>query len=186
MSAGFIELHARSAFSFLRGASRPEDLMQRAAELGMTHLALTDRDGVYGSARLHYQAKELGMNKAAIVGAELTMEDESVLPVLVKTRNGYENLCMMLTRAKLRAPKNESRIAWHELEEFADGLVALTGDEEGFLQRLLSQPKIDTVKVNRCVERLTHIFGKENVLVELQRHRVRGETRLVRQLMELA
>src|SRR3954471_1988414 len=142
-SSSFVELHARSAFSFLRGASRPEDLMQRAAELGMTHLALTDRDGVYGSARSHYQSVELGMNRGAIVGAELTMEDESVLPVLVRTRNGYENLCMMLTRAKLRAAKNESRIAWHELEEFADGLMALTGDEEGLLQRLLLQTKMD-------------------------------------------
>ena len=88
--------------------------MECAAELGMTHLAITDRDGVYGSARSHYTAVELGMDKAAIVGAELTMEDESVLPVLVKTRHGYENLCMMLTRAKLRAAKNESRIGWHE------------------------------------------------------------------------
>src|SRR4051812_18708069 len=140
MSVGFVELHARSAFSFLRGASLPEELMQRAAELGMTHLVVTDRDGVYGSARAHYKAKELG-GQTAIVGAELTMEDESVLPVLVKTRNGYENLCMMLTRAKLRAAKNESRIAWHELEEFADGLIALTGDEEGPVPRLLSQPK---------------------------------------------
>src|SRR6187402_687135 len=87
--SGFVELHARSAFSFLRGASRPEDLMHRAAELGMTHLAITDRDGVYGSARAHYKAKELGMGKAAIVGAELTMEDDSVLPVLVKSRLGY-------------------------------------------------------------------------------------------------
>ena len=160
--------------------------MQRAAELGMTHLALTDRDGVYGSARSHYKAVELGMGRAAIVGAELTMEDDSVLPVLVKTRNGYANLCMLLTRAKLRAAKNESRIAWHELEELVDGLIALTGDEEGLLQRRLSQPKIEVEKVNQCVERLTRIFGRENVLVELQRHRVRGETRRVRHLMELA
>jgi error-prone DNA polymerase len=186
MSARFVELHARSAFSFLRGASRPEDLMQRAAELGMTHLALTDRDGVYGSARAHYRAKELGMDQAAIVGAELTMEDESVLPVLVRTRNGYENLCQLLTRAKLRAAKNESRIAWHELEEFADGHIALTGDEEGPVQRLLSQPKADAVNVNLCVERLTRIFGRNNIFLELQRHRVRGESLRLRQLMELA
>src|SRR5213592_1621164 len=120
MSSGFVELHARSAFSFLRGASSPEDLTQRTAELEMTHLAITDRDGVYGSARAHYRAKEIG-GMQAIVGAELTMEDQSVVPVLVRTRAGYENLCQMLTRAKIRAPKNESRIGWHELEEFADG-----------------------------------------------------------------
>lgn len=186
MSAGFVELHARSAFSFLRGASAPEKLMERAAELNMSHLAITDRDGVYGSARANYMAKELGMNQAAIVGAELTMEDASVLPVLVRTRNGYQNLCQLLTRAKLRAAKNESRIAWHELEEFAEGLMALTGDEEGPVQRLLSQPKVDVAQVNLCVERLTRLFGRDNVIVELQRHRVRGESRRVRQLMELA
>ena len=184
MKAGFTELHARSAFSFLRGASSPESLMQRATELGMAQLAITDRDGFYGSARAHYKAKELGTR--AIVGTELTMEDNTVLPVLVRTRTGYENLCQLLTRAKLRAAKNESRIAWHELEAFADGLIALTGDEEGPLQRAMSQPKGDTDLVTHCLERLTRIFGRENVLVEAQRHRVRGETSCVRGLVELA
>lgn len=184
--AEFVELHARSAFSFLRGASSPEALTLRAAELGMTRLAITDRDGFYGSARAHHKADEIGTQQTAIVGAELTMEDLSVLPVLVRTRTGYQNLCRLLTRAKLRAPKNGSRITWHEIEEFTDGLTVLTGDEDGPLQRLLSQPKIDSPLVNLCVERLVRLFGKENVLIELQRHRVRGETLRVRQLLELA
>ena len=104
----FAELHARSAFSFLRGASSPEEMVTCAAALGMSHIALTDRDGVYGSARAHHKARELGMN--AIVGAELTMHDGSAQPVLVATRTGYQNLCQLLTLAKLRAPKGQNRI----------------------------------------------------------------------------
>ena len=99
MSA-YVELHARSACSFLRGASHPEALVARSAELGIGTLAVCDRDGVYGSARAHAQARESGVR--AIVGAELTLDDGSVLPVLVESREGYRNLCQLITRAKLR------------------------------------------------------------------------------------
>ncbi|MDZ4289313.1 MAG: PHP domain-containing protein, partial [Prosthecobacter sp.] len=176
----FIELHARSAFSFLRGASRPEDMVTRAAELGLTHIALTDRDGVYGSARAHYRAKELGLT--AFAGAELTLADDSVLPVLVRTRAGYQNLCRLLTRSKLRAPKGEGRVEWAELEEFSEGLLALTGDSEGPVQRALA----DKTAAPQIVERLVRIFGRENVSVELQRHRLRQEKPRNAALIELA
>jgi error-prone DNA polymerase len=99
----YVELHARSACSFLRGASHPEALVARAAELGIGTLAVCDRDGVYGSARVHARARENGVR--AIVGAELTLDDGSVLPVLVETREGYRNLCQLITRAKLREPQ---------------------------------------------------------------------------------
>jgi hypothetical protein len=101
--AGFIELHARSAYSFLRGASFPEQLAERAAELEMPALAVCDRDGVYGTPRMHGAAKKQGIR--AIVGTELTLEDGTVLPVLVRDRTGYQNLCRLITRAKeLSAP----------------------------------------------------------------------------------
>ena len=135
MPAAYQELHCRSAFSFLRGASSPEEMVTRAAELGMRHIAITDRDGVYGSARAHAKAKELGLR--AIVGAELTLEDGRVLPVLVRTRTGYQNLCRLLTRSKLRAAKGQSRVNWTELETYAEGLIAFTGDEEGMLHAAL-------------------------------------------------
>lgn len=186
MKRRFVELHARSVFSFLRGASSPEALVQQARHLSMSHLAITDRDGVYGSARAHHEAGELGAIQS-IVGAELTMEDLTVLPVLVRTRTGYQNLCRLITRAKLRTQKkNQSRIHWDELEEFAEGLIALTGDEEGPLNRLLSQTDINVLAVNRRIEHLIHVFGRENTLIELQRHRVRGETHHIRHLTELA
>ena len=122
----YIELHARSAFSFLRGASAPEYLAKAAAKLEIPALAICDRDGVYGAPRLFGRAKEAGIR--SIVGAELTMEDQAVLPVLVESRRGYQNLCRLLTRAHLRAPKGEGAVRWDELPEFAEGLVALTGD----------------------------------------------------------
>ncbi|HYF35712.1 MAG TPA: PHP domain-containing protein, partial [Prosthecobacter sp.] len=176
----FVELHARSAFSFLRGASRPEDMVARAAELGLEQMTLTDRDGVYGSARAHYRAKEAGM--IARVGAELTLVDGSVLPVLVQNRTGYQNLCRLLTRSKLRAPKGESRVEWGELEEFSQGLMALTGDDEGPVQRALQ----DTAAAPQVMRRLVQIFGQDHVAVEVQRHRLRREKPREAALLELA
>lgn len=177
----FAELHARSAFSFLRGAASPEAIMKRAAELGMSHIAITDRDGVYGSGRAHYKARELGLR--AIVGAELTMDDGGVQPVLVATRTGYQNLCQLITLAKLRAAKGQSRIAWHELEAHAEGLIAFSGDEESPLHQALNQ---DPKSAPDVLTKLTRIFAKDCVFVELQRHRVRGETFRNRQLVDLA
>src|SRR5437588_364600 len=130
----YVELHARSAFSFLRGASLPEQLIERAAQLEMPALALCDRDGVYGAPRLFSRAKDTGVRP--IVGAELTMEDQTVLPVLVESRRGYQNLCQLLTRAHLRTEKGKAAVCWDELTDFAEGLVALTGDEEGPLAKL--------------------------------------------------
>ena len=125
----YVELHARSAFSFLRGASSPEQLAEVAAKQDLAALALCDRDGVYGAPRLYASAKEHGLR--AIVGSELSLDDGTVLPVLVMNRTGYRNLCRLITRAQLRSPKGESRIRWDELEEFHEGLIALTGDAEG-------------------------------------------------------
>ena len=116
----YVELHANSAFSFLRGASFPEQLAQVAAELEMPALGLLDRHGVYGSQRFSVAAREQKVRP--IIGAELTMEDGSVLPVLVASRLGYANLCSLLTQAHLRSTvKGECAVKWEELPEFAQG-----------------------------------------------------------------
>src|SRR2546421_4434455 len=125
VKVSYVELHACSAFSFLRGGSFPEQLAEVAAELEMPAMALIDRNGVYGAQRFSVAAREHGVRP--IVGAELTMEDGSVLPVLVKNRSGYENLCELLTQAHLRSAKGESAVQWNELPEFSDGIVALLG-----------------------------------------------------------
>lgn len=178
----YVELHARSAFSFLRGASLPEQLAETAAHLDMPAMALCDRDGVYGTPRFFGAAKTHGLRP--IIGAELTLEDESVLPVLVESRFGYQNLCRLITRSKLRSAKNESRIRWDELPEFTGGLVALTGDGEGPLVRALKQNRIHNA--GTILERLKTVFGEANLYVELQRHHARGEERLVSRLCSLA
>src|SRR3982075_4416172 len=121
----YIELHAGSAFSFLRGGSFPEQLAETAAELEMPALALLDRDGVYGAQRFSVAARE--HNVRPIIGCELTMEDGGILPVLVENRTGYKNLCELLTQAHLRSEKGKCAIQWSELPGFAEGLVALFG-----------------------------------------------------------
>src|SRR5256714_2698052 len=162
----YVELHACSAFSFLRGGSFPEHLAETAAELEMPAMALLDRNGVYGAQRFAMAAREQRVRP--IVGAELTMEDGSVLPALVKTRRGYENLCELLTQAHLRSKKGKCAVKWNELPQFAGGLVAL-----------LSLP-------GNSVSSLIDAFGRENVYVEIQRHFLRGEERLNQQLCDLA
>jgi error-prone DNA polymerase len=169
----YVELHARSACSFLRGASHPEALVKRALELELPAVALCDRDGVYGAARFYGTARENENRLRAIVGAELTMNDGSVLPVLVKTREGYRNLCQLITRAKLRGTKTDAPAHWEELAEFSAGLVALTGDEEGPVRRALARD--DRARAANGVAQLVSAFGKNNVFVEVQRHLRRGE-----------
>lgn len=178
----YVELHARSAFSFLRGASSPEQLAETAVRQGLSAVALCDRNGVYGAPRFYATAQEHGLRP--IVGSELTLEDGSVLPVLVKNQAGYRNLCRMITRAQLRAPKGESRIAWDELEEFHDGLIALTGDTEGPLHRPIFRG--DGAGAEAGLRRLVRAFGADHVYVELQRHHVPGEERVMEALIELA
>ena len=165
----YIELHACSAFSFLRGGSFPEQLAETAAELEMPALALLDRDGVYGAQRFSVAARE--QNVRPIIGCDITMEDGVVLPVLVENRPGYKNLCELLTQAHLRSEKNKCAVRWSEFAEFAEGLIALFGSHH--------------IQGNRA-RCLIDAFGRENVFVEIQRHFLRGEDRINRQLVDLA
>src|SRR5213596_3808423 len=109
----YIELHGCSAFSFLRGASFPEQLAETAAELAMPAIGLLDRNGVYGAQRFSVAAREHGVR--TIIGAELSMEDGSILPVLVENRIGYKNLCELLTQVHLRSEKGKCAVQWSEL-----------------------------------------------------------------------
>src|SRR5467141_177206 len=123
----YVELHAGSAFSFLRGASFPEQLAETAAELEMPVLALLDRNGVYGAPRFSVTARE--NNVRPIIGCELSLEDDSILPVLVENRTGYKNLCELLTQAHLCSEKGMCAVQWSELPQSAEGLVAIVGEE---------------------------------------------------------
>ena len=171
MTPRYVELHARSAFSFLRGASNPVKLAEEAASLELSAMALCDRDGVYGAPRFYAAAREVGVRP--VVGAELTLENGAVLPVLVQNRTGYQNLCRLITQAKLRGTKEHAPVQWGELAEFTEGLVALTGDEEGPVRRALAVD--DRAAAEKCLRQLQQAFGTEQVYVEVQRHLRRGE-----------
>jgi error-prone DNA polymerase len=167
----YIELHARSAFSFLEGASVPEGLAALAGGYQMPAMALLDRDGVYGSPRFH-----LAMNKASIrahIGAEVTSPEGWRYALLVESRAGYQNLCRLITRMKLCAKKGEGHVSAEEVAEKAEGLICLTGGDEGPLAHALAQGGLEAA----CgvVRRLCEIFGRDNVYVELQRHFHREE-----------
>jgi error-prone DNA polymerase len=213
----YIELHACSAFSFLRGGSFPEQLAEVAAELEMPAVALLDRNGVYGAQRFSVAAREHGVRP--IVGAELSMEDGAILPVLVENRAGYKNLCELLTQAHLRSEKGKCAVRWKEFRQFTTGLVALLGlvrtsvPDVGFggapkqsfetfatRNRFRVSRKVrdgedaiastrDACAPQSCADRakfLIDIFGRENVFVELQRHFIRGEECINRELIDLA
>ncbi len=178
----YVELHAASAFSFLRGVSTPEDLVLAAARQGLGGVALCDRDGVYGAVRAHMAAKAAGLR--AWVGADITMEDESVVPVLATSRAGYQNLCRLLSRAKLRAKKGEARTAWAELREHSTGLIGLSGGREGPLLRAWYRG--ERGEMEERSRRMVSVFGAGNLFVEVQRHFSRDEDRAESALIDLA
>jgi error-prone DNA polymerase len=161
----FVELHAKSAFSFLEAAVLPEALAERAAALGQPALALVDAGGVYGAPRFYAACTRLGITP--LVGAEVGMQDGGRLPLLVEDREGYKNLCRLLTRIKMRAPKGEGLAGWDDLEEHADGLVCLTGGVEGPVARRLTRDGHEAARAT--LDRLAGLFGRFGVYAELQR-----------------
>jgi error-prone DNA polymerase len=167
----YTELHARSAFSFLEGASLPEELATVCAEHGMPAMALLDRDGVYGAPRFYLAAKKIPIR--AHIGAEVTSTGGWRYPLLVASRQGYQNLCRLITKMKLRAPKGKGSISIPEVAERTDGLICLTGGAEGPLAHALAQGGIENGIT--CVRQLCDLFGRKNVYMELQRHLCREE-----------
>src|SRR5260370_15953629 len=206
----YVELHARSAFSFLRGAATPEELIVVCSEYKMPAMALLDNDGVYGAARFHLAAQKLGVK--AHIGAEVTVSSlksrvpspktktpgqdstfqfpKSVitLPLLVRNRAGYQNLCRLVTLMKLRVPKHavpgECAVTPDELPEYAEGLVCLTGDSGGPIPRGVNHR--GHREAERTTEQLIEIFGHENVYAELQRHFNREEEARNHAVIEIA
>jgi error-prone DNA polymerase len=198
---GYIELHAASAFSFLEGASQPEALAERAAQLTMPAMALADRNGVYGSARFHTASARLGVK--AHIGAEIAVSsfgsrltppgwlphqcpaEPPRLLLLCASRTGYQNLCQLVTRFKMReAAKAEGAATLDDLEEFSAGLICLTGGEEGPLSAALAHGGLN--EACRIAEHLSAIYGSGNLYLELQRHGARAQECRNQALLALA
>jgi error-prone DNA polymerase len=197
----YIELHARSAFSFLEGSSVPEELIAACHELDMPAMALLDRDGVYGAPRFHLAAKKNGIK--AHIGAEITVQKPKAkdqrskknqiisIPLLVRNRTGYQNLCRLVTLMKLRVPKHakpgECAATPDELAAHSEGLICLTGGDDGPIAKTIHQGETEsTEKGKRIVEWLVDVFGKGNVYAELQRHFNREEEARNQAVVEIA
>src|SRR5262249_5092097 len=167
----YVEFHARSAYSFLEGAASPESLVDACASLKMPAMALLDRNGLYGAPKFFMAARRAGIRPH--VGAEVALQDGSYCPMLAQKRKGYQNLVRLITRIKMRAEKGEGAATYEELAEHSDGLICLTGGDDGPLARALSSGNKEGgfTRVNALIG----IFGRDNVYVELQRHYNRME-----------
>jgi error-prone DNA polymerase len=201
--ADYVELHARSAFNFLRGVLPPKRIVVALHEAGLSAAALPDRNGLYGAPEFQFAAES--MDFQAIVSAELTLarglEHTWVkgdylghLPLLVQNRCGYQNLCRLLTRMHLRwrkhsgpLPEESGAYPAADLDELAahsEGLMALTGDQAGPLA--LAWRSGGAAAMERALNALCRIFPKDRLFVEIQRHCLRGERHYNRALVELA
>jgi error-prone DNA polymerase len=152
MKIDYVELRCRSAFSFLDGASLPEDLVASAVQCGYQALALADRNGVYAAPRFFAAAQKAGLRP--IVGAEIAMAAAEPVLLLVENRRGYQNLCKLITCAKQGREKSDIAAATPALlAEHADGLIALAGPK----------PRAD-------LPALVAALGPKQVFLEVQRH----------------
>jgi error-prone DNA polymerase len=176
----YVEMHAKSAFSFLEGASSPEQLVTACAELGLSGLAILDRDGISAAPALHFAARAAGVKPH--VGAELSVrppgssEKEKTIrhPVLCESRTGYQNLCRLITQYKFREKKKgEGFTTLQEIATFTEGLICLTGGDDGPLAAALDRAGAEGAR--KEVESLVALFGRSNVYIELQRHFDRNE-----------
>jgi error-prone DNA polymerase len=175
----YVELHCHSAYSFLDGASQPEELAVHAAELGYEALALTDHDGVCGSLEFAHAAKGFGVRP--ITGAELTLADASHVTVLVESPRGYANLCRLITAAHAETRPKPAELLppalpLETLLDHTEGLLCLSGCARHGL----------AVRDPNAAARLARAFGPERFYVELQRPYERGDARRNARLRDLA
>ncbi len=175
----YVELHCHSAYSFLDGASQPEELAVRAAELGYEALALTDHDGLYGSLEFAHAATLFDVRP--ITGAELTLRGSNHVTVLVESAQGYVNLCRLITAAHAHTRPKPTELLPPALDpellaELNEGLICLSGCARHGLG----------VRDPNAAARLASAFGRERFYVELQRPYERGDTRRNAALRDLA
>jgi error-prone DNA polymerase len=187
----YVELHCHSGFSFLDGASHPEELVLRAAELEYTALALTDHNGLYGSMEFAHAARGAGIRP--LTGAEVTLrecfpgqsepEGGHHVTLLAETPRGYANLCRLLTRAHMESPREDPRLPLPALLVHSEGLILLTGCRRSPVWAALQSSAADAEAFTRL---LVQAFGAGSVFVELQDNAVKGDSQRNRALARLA
>jgi error-prone DNA polymerase len=160
----YAPLWCKSNYSFLEGASDPDELVNEAHRLGLRAIGITDRDGVYGMVRAHMKAQELGIQ--LLVGSEVTLFDESTLTLLATSREGYANLCRLISKGRLRSEKGSSHVNWDEVSEHATDLIALWGGKRS----LLGARSCDDSRIGQ----LRDAFG-DRLYAMLARHQESGD-----------
>ncbi len=201
MTERYVELHARSAFSFLEGASLPEAMTQQAANFGLPGLAILDRDGLYGSPRLYTTANKLGLRSH--IGAEISVDcfGDQVMPpawqphsiprrpvrlsLLCESQRGYGNLSLLISSYKLaQQTKGDGIAPLRSVQTHAEGLVCLTGGDEGPLAAALARGGMEEARTT--LQQLVQTFGQRSVYVELQRHGIPEQEARNQALMALS
>lgn len=181
----FVHLHVHSCYSFLDGASEPEELARHAAELGMTALALTDHNGVSGAVRFVAACEQYGLQP--ILGAEITMEDESHLTLLAETQAGYRNITRLISLSHDESlgsgGRRSPRLSWEMLLSFSNGIICLSGCRHGKIARLVREHRRD--EAIEAIAMLRAAFGTRNFYLELQDDLVPDAARVCRDLAEI-
>jgi len=178
----YAELHCHSNYSFQEGASSVEELLVRSRDLGYRALALTDHDNLCGA--MHFAQVARSLDVQAITGAEVTLKDGSHLTLLAETRQGYSNLCRMISYSYIAGDRRNPGLDLKYLPELAQGIILLTGCRQGPVPALLARGRHE--EAEDVLAQYLDWFGTANVFVELQQNLVRGDTPRNRRLMELA
>ena len=181
-SYDYVELHARSAFSLLDGASTPERLVEVASSLGLRGLALLDRDDLGGAVRHYRAAEEAGIQ--ALYGASVTLEGEVTLPLLVESRRGWQHLCELISESRMSCARGAPCLSFQALEGRTEGLFALTGGLDGLIARPLLEG--DEPRALERLGWLQSLFGREHIAVEVWRHGLPFEHRVAKELITMA
>lgn len=178
----YTELHCHTHFSFLDGASSPVALVERALELGMTHLAVTDHQGLYGVIRFYNTARALGL--APVIGLEVTLTAGHDLTLLARDNTGYRSLCRLVSRGQLQGSKHAPEFTPDDLALHANGLIALSGCRKGEVASHVLRG--DYRAARTAIRRLASLYGEDNLWIELQDHILPDSQSLCRELAALA
>lgn len=159
----FSHLHVHSYYSLLDGIASPQELIQQAKRMKYKHLALTDHNALYGAIEFFRQSKEAGIHP--IIGAEVTLLDDSKLVLLVKDQIGYRHLCQLLSRGQLQGGHLHFRLDLSDVFRHHDGLIVLAGGQHGKLWQLIK--KHDLSAAEGYARQLKTVF-RQDFYIELQ------------------
>ncbi len=177
----YAELHCHSNFSLLDGASHPEELVARAKELGLSALALTDHDGLYGAVRFYKAAMALGIKP--LIGAEITTNKTHHVTLIAKNNRGYSNLCRLITKAHLGHSRGNPSVDFALLSNLSEGIICLSGCRKGEIPALLVDGKVQEAET--IARKYLGVFGND-FFIELRNNLCPGDERLCRQLVDLS